>query len=136
MQTYIPPPVLMDEITAEVLYSLARTAPGDSRQTAELLLDEIERADILPSNQLPPKIVRIGSDVTYRNVQTGQVRSGAIVLPNAADISEGRISVLSPVGAALIGLAEKSSIRWRIGKREIELQVLKVGRFSSEALCN
>jgi regulator of nucleoside diphosphate kinase len=128
--TYVPPPVFMDEITAEVLYGLASSAPPDCRQTAECLLEEIWRATILPANQLP----RLGCDVTYQDMGTGRTSRNTIVLPAGADISKGRVSVLSPIGAGLIGLAQNSVIRWPIGRRQSELKVLAVCGFSPEAL--
>jgi regulator of nucleoside diphosphate kinase len=133
--TYVQPPVFMDEITAEVLYGLASSAPADCRQTADRLLEEIWRATILPANQLPRDIVRLGSDVTYQDLGTGRTSRNTVVLPVGADISKGRVSVLSPVGAGLIGLAQNSVIRWPLGRRHSELKVLAVSGFSPEALC-
>ncbi|WP_439633873.1 GreA/GreB family elongation factor [Glycocaulis sp.] len=127
MQTLTQPAIYLDEDTADTLYDIASAAPEGSRATATRLLGELERAIIVPSGELPDKVVRLGVNIAYRDTDTGRVRTGSIVLPQQADISAGRISVLSPAGAGLIGLEEGSAISWRIGGRETSLLVLKVG---------
>lgn len=127
MQTLTQPAIYLDEDTADTLYDIASAAPEGSRATATRLLGELERAIIVPSGELPDNVVRLGVNIAYRDTDTGRVRTGSIVLPQEADISAGRISVLSPAGAGLIGLEEGSAISWRIGDRETSLLVLKVG---------
>ena len=74
------------------------------------LLHELERASVV--DDVPGDIVRMGSTVRYRT-DTGQVPTVTLVYPVDADIAEGRISVLTPVGTALIGLRVGQSITWR-----------------------
>ncbi|MCP2132899.1 GreA/GreB family elongation factor [Bradyrhizobium ottawaense] len=70
-----------------------------------------------------------GSKVKFRDEQTGKVQEIVLVYPLDADIARRRVSVLTPVGAALLGLSVKQmiSFRTRTGERR-ELTVLKVGR--------
>ena len=72
-------------------------------------------------------VVAIGRAVTYRDESTGQEKTVAPVFPEDADIARGRISILTPIGVALIGLAEGASLHWdtRDGKRRV-LTVLHV----------
>ncbi|MGY6533410.1 GreA/GreB family elongation factor [Glycocaulis sp.] len=127
MQTLTQPAIYLDEDTADTLYDIASAAPEGSRATAKRLLGELERAIVVPSRELPDNVVRLGVKIAYKDIDTGRVRTGSIVLPQEADVSAGRISVLSPVGAGLIGLEEGSAISWRIGDRETSLLVMKVG---------
>jgi regulator of nucleoside diphosphate kinase len=127
MQTVMEPAIYLDEATADILYDIASAAPEGSRATATRLLRELERAIIVPSGNLPDNVVRLGVKIAYKDTDTGRVRTGNIVLPEEADVSAGRISVLSPVGAGLIGLEENSAISWQIGNRETSLLVMKVG---------
>ena len=60
----------------------------------------------------------MGSSVEFRDDVTGQVRCVVRVYPDKADVSAGRISVLTPVGAALIGLSKNQSIDWETPARE------------------
>jgi transcription elongation GreA/GreB family factor len=57
--------------------------------------------------------VRMQSHVRFRDESTGQVRDVQLVYPGEADPAHGRISILTPVGTALIGLTEGQSIRWK-----------------------
>ncbi|HEY0918247.1 nucleoside diphosphate kinase regulator [Devosia sp.] len=84
---------------------------GQLSDAADDLLEEIERARVVPENKLPPEIVRMGSTVTYRP-DNGEERTVTLVYPAEADISANRISVLTPIGTALIGLAKGQSITW------------------------
>lgn len=127
MQTLTQPAIYLDEDTADTLYDIASAAPEGSRATAKRLLGELERAIVVPSGELPGNVVRLGVKIAYKDIDTGRVRTGSIVLPQEADVSAGRISVLSPAGAGLIGLEEGSAISWRIGDRETSLLVMKVG---------
>jgi regulator of nucleoside diphosphate kinase len=55
----------------------------------------------------------MGSQVEFRDDTTGQVRSVTLVYPHEADLAAGKISVLTPIGAALIGLSASQSIEWQ-----------------------
>jgi regulator of nucleoside diphosphate kinase len=93
-------------------------------EAADELLSEMERAQVVDA--VPPQVVRMGSVVLYRP-DNGPEREVTLVYPAEADISAGRISVLTPVGTALLGLAAGQTISWegRNG-REHELTVVGV----------
>lgn len=97
-----------------------------SASAAENLLIEMERARVVADAKLPADVVRMGSRVTYRTDKDDQI-DVTLVYPRDADIAEGKISVLTPVGAALIGLRTGQSITWetRDGRRNV-LTVLGV----------
>lgn len=98
-------------------------------EDARFLLDELNRADIVAPEWIPDNVVTMNSFVEFVDRHTGATRRVQLVFPYQADISRGRISVLSPVGAALIGLAEGQSITWRTsGRRDRGLTVLRVSR--------
>lgn len=83
------------------------TAPG-----AVLLAQEIARAQICPDDDMPARVVRLGSIVRYRDLVSGRQRQVQLVMPVDADMDRGRISILSPIGAALIGMPEEQVIAW------------------------
>ena len=68
--------------------------------------------NIVPDDQVPSGLVRMGSTLSFRT-DTGQERRVTLVFPQDADIAQGKVSVLTPVGAALIGLSVGQSIDWR-----------------------
>jgi regulator of nucleoside diphosphate kinase len=76
------------------------------------LSDELERAIVIPKELISNKVVRINSTVTYMDESLGVSRVVELVLPNEVDLDKGKISVLAPVGSALLGLEEGHSIEW------------------------
>lgn len=108
------------------LSDLAAAAEAGSPDVADVLFDELDRARIVPDGSLPARIARIGSTVEYKP-DTGDARTVTLVLPGQADIAAGRISILTPIGTALIGLAAGQTIGWtaRDGRRH-DLTVLAV----------
>ncbi len=121
------PTVVIDEAYYDRLESLAMGSMERAQAAAERLLEELERAEVLPSEEVPQNVVNIGSEVTYSDDEGDRSHTVCLVFPAEADISQNRISVLTPVGAALIGLSEGQSITWlsRDGK-ERRLTVLEV----------
>lgn len=113
--------VALSEHRQLLAMAAAGTSPG-----AESLLDEMERANVVQDDKLNSDIVRMGSRVQYRT-DDGYAKEVVLVYPAVADISLGRVSVLTPVGAALIGLRTGQSITWRSrGGKKNALTVLSV----------
>lgn len=73
---------------------------------------ELERAIVIPPESIRTNVVTMNAHVHYRDERTGLDREVKIVFPEEADIQQGKVSVLAPVGAALIGLSEGQSIDW------------------------
>jgi len=114
----------------ERLSKLARAAMNSVPERAEDLAAELERAQVLASGRLG-EVVRMGSHVVFRDDTTGRVRQVTLVYPEQADISKGRVSVLTPIGTALIGLRTGSSIGWQTrsgeNRRLTVLEILQPG---------
>ncbi len=105
------PPITVSGIDFDRLERLAAAAGPDS-PTAEFLAREMARATIVPSAFLLRGVVIMGSEVEFRDDATGRSRTVNLVYPSEANLDAGRLSVLSPVGAALIGLSVGQSIEW------------------------
>ena len=110
----------------ERLTDLANASMERLPDVAQELLDELERAQIVDESQVPADVVRMGSTVTFRS-DDGLTRTLKLVYPADESLDQHRISVMTPVGAALIGLAAGQSISWtaRDGKHH-RLTVTKV----------
>ena len=111
----------------ERLAGLASAAMGRMPDLAGYLSDELDRAQVVRAGRSALGFVRMGSEVAFRDDTTGKVQAVSLVYPGEADIGQGRISVLTPVGAALLGLSKGQSIDWatRTGAAK-RLTVLKV----------
>ena len=106
------PPIVLGAREAERLSALALASEAAAPLAAGLLLDEIERARICADDRLPAEVVRMGSRVEFVDEAHGEARTVRLVWPAEADIAEGRVSVMTPVGAGLIGLRPGQSILW------------------------
>lgn len=121
------PPVIIEDTLLAALEDLAAAAGARMPDLAGRLLHELSRARIVPDGEAPADVVAIGSLVTFRDESTGRVQQVSLVLPAHADIEYGRVSVLTPIGVALIGLAQGASIRWETRSGETRrLTVLEV----------
>jgi len=109
----------------ERLSVLARNSLNSLPDVAEVLIEELDRAAITAGRA--KDTVCMGSEVEFRDDSTGKTQTVTLVYPGEADISQGRISILTPIGTALIGLRVGASITWetRGGDRR-RLTVLQV----------
>ena len=89
-----------------------RTLANSKMDFCELLAHELDRASVVQDDSDLRSVVRMGSQVSYRDDKTGEVRNLVLVYPHDADM-HGRISVLTPLGAALIGLSVGQAIEFQ-----------------------
>lgn len=106
------PRIVIDRAYIDKLESLTYGARRNMPSVADRLLEELVRARVAESAKMPPNVVTIGNTVTYRDEATGREQTVALVFPGEADIAVGRVSVLTPIGVALLGLREGASISW------------------------
>ena len=108
------------------LSNLAAAFAQRNPEIAAGLSEEIERARIVSAKAIDAAIVRMGSRVAYSS-DGGEGKIVTLVYPGAADIENGRISVTTPVGTALIGLKAGQSIRYATRTGRIhDLAVIEV----------
>jgi regulator of nucleoside diphosphate kinase len=107
------PAIALTRGDLEKLIRLADAATGRFAATGEFLAREIDRAQVIDDVERRPGLVAMGSRVTFRDDVTGQERTVTLVFPDEADVAQGKISVLTPIGAALIGLSAGQSIEWQ-----------------------
>lgn len=91
----------------------AYASENGGRRFAQLE-DELARAQIVRPDQIPADVVTMNSRVVFEDEQTREQREVVLVYPNEADIDAGKISILVPVGSALLGLRVGQSIDWTL----------------------
>ena len=106
------PAIHLSEEDYDIIANLALSIERRSPDLSGLLLEEIDRAEIHAAGELPGDVVALGSEVEFLDVESGATRRVRLVLPVDADIEDGRISILTSVGAGLIGLRTGQSIVW------------------------
>ncbi|HJQ83121.1 MAG TPA: nucleoside diphosphate kinase regulator [Candidatus Binatia bacterium] len=101
-----------------------------SRRDAEAvteLEEELGHAKVVESAQIPPDVVTMNSRVRFEDLDTGDQLEVTLAYPKDADVDQGKISVLAPVGSALLGLSVGQSIRWPLpGGKSRHLRVVSV----------
>jgi regulator of nucleoside diphosphate kinase len=121
------PAIILSAEDYERLSVLAHAARSRMPDLAEELADEIGRARVLDKGKHPQDVVCMNSEVEFREETTGKVQRVRLVYPEEADISQSKVSVLTPVGTALIGLGNGHSITWETPRGDVRrLTVLSV----------
>lgn len=91
-------------LSKEDFQRLSALVASQTPAAAEGLEEEISRAVVLPESEVPEDVVSMDSLVRVRDLDSGIEHDYQLVFPHEANAGEGRISVLAPLGAALIGL--------------------------------
>jgi len=107
------PAITVVEDEARRLNALASSSAMLFPRVAHFLAREMERASVVADNSDLPGVVRMGSQVRYCDDNSGEIRDVVLVYPHEADITLKRVSVLTPVGAALIGLTVGQAIEFQ-----------------------
>lgn len=128
IQTARKPSIVIGETDHQRLKKLALAAADRLPEISDGLLLELERARVVSDSSVPGTVVRMGSTVEYET-DTGDGRTVTLVFPIDADISEGKISILTPIGTALIGLSVGQLMMWTARDGRLHrLSVISVGR--------
>jgi regulator of nucleoside diphosphate kinase len=108
------PPITISETDRERLVAVATSALTDRcvSPAASILLREICRATIVPDDHLPTNVVAVHSHVDVHDNLTGTNRRIILIFPDDTCTKPNAVSVLTPLGAALIGLSEGASVDW------------------------
>ena len=123
----VRPPLHLLAAESDMVASLALQVEHRQPLVAAMLLEELERAELHEPGTLPDTAVTIGSEVDFVDERTHQLRTVELVLPAHANIAYGRISILTPMGAALYGLNAGTSIDWPdLDGDERRIRILRV----------
>ncbi|HTV22242.1 MAG TPA: nucleoside diphosphate kinase regulator [Polyangiaceae bacterium] len=122
------PPIHLRASDQRTLEHLVQSASeGPDADSAARLDEELARATVVPDHALPAGTVALHSRVRVRDETTQRVRDVTLVLPHQAAPAQSHISILSPLGLALIGLATRDRIDWPLpGGKHTRLRVLHV----------
>jgi regulator of nucleoside diphosphate kinase len=108
-QKYAEPTIYVAAAQHERLNQLAESCTS---QAARLLRRELERAVVVSDHEAPHNFVRLDSVVEYDDLLSGRSRKITLVAPQDADIDQSKVSVLTPVGAAVLGLVAGEAFSW------------------------
>ena len=94
------------------------------RAYLEHLEDELDRAVTIPSEKIPPNAVTMNSQMRVKDLDTEKEMEIQLVFPSEADFERGKISILAPIGTALIGYRAGDTVEWRVpsGTRRLKIE--------------
>jgi regulator of nucleoside diphosphate kinase len=93
---------------------------------------ELDRALVVEQREVPPDVVTMNSHLVYEDCATGARRDVQLVYPRDADAARGRVSILAPVGSALLGLRVGQQIAWEVPSGMRRMRVVEL-RYQPEA---
>jgi regulator of nucleoside diphosphate kinase len=105
----------------------AQTHGSERREYLRVLEAELERAHEADSTEVPPDVVTMDSTVELRDLDTEEIETYTVVYPNCANVALNRVSVLAPIGTAILGCRVGDVIRVRVpsGHRRIRIEEIR-----------
>lgn len=121
------PAIIINEFDAERIDRLLEQPAYAYSPVANALNDELDRAQMCAPEDMPHDVVSMNSQVRFRDLTTGEERVRTLVFPAQMTDSSTQLSVMAPVGAALLGLRAGSAIHWELpGGTSTHLEVLEL----------
>jgi len=113
-----------DKTRLEEVIAVAEELGLQARKDLESLSEELDRAEVVSSKDIPPDVVTMNSKVVLRDLDTSEEMTFVLVFPRDANIKKGTISVLAPVGTAILGYAAGDVVEWAVpsGVRRIRIE--------------
>ena len=100
--------------------------PSFDRRNAEDLFAELKKAKLVSKDEFPSDVVRLNSIVRIKPEDKDHVMELMIVLPDKADIKKRKISIMSPIGTALLGFRQGENVRWQVPSGQKTFTILEV----------
>lgn len=112
MNTNAKNPVVITEEDYQLLKAyISDDIPQESEMT---LSGELKRAVIVSKDAFPKHTIRINSKVSVLDLDTNRVIEFTIVMPAHADMRDNKISILTPMAAAMIGFRKGEEVKWKV----------------------
>lgn len=108
------------------LVGVARSCSELDQASLAALQAELDRASIVSSQEVPADVITMHSQVRIRDLGTGEEMVFALVYPRGANLEQGKISVMSPLGTALLGYRAGDVLDWRVPDGVRRLQIMEV----------
>ncbi len=106
------PLTITTEDYARLRLLLAAAAPSARSAALDQLRHELDRATLIDAKAVPPTVVTMGSRVEIEDLGTGEIEDYTLVFPERAQVEQRQLSVLAPIGTALIGCSQGEEVRW------------------------
>lgn len=118
----------------EIIMTNLKSGPARTtfnRHDAEELEAELKKAKLVSTEEIPDDVVRLNSSVTIKEEKENKIIQLTIVIPERADIKQRNISIMSPIGTALIGYRKGQQVSWRVPAGTKTFTILEVTNIQS-----
>ena len=129
LTTPIPSPVILLKNDYDILNGYVKNLQGmqvNEKENFGKLYEELKKAKVVTSEDFPDDVVRLDSTVVIRDMKTKRDMTLTIVLPQKADIKQKKVSVLAPVGTALIGFKKGQIVSWEVPSGKKDFKIMEV----------
>lgn len=131
------PKIVISSLDADKLEQLIESLPRTAFPGRDELENELARAQVVDPKDVPPTVVTMNSTVRFKVESSSEEFTLNLVYPGDMDSSEGKISILAPVGSALLGLSQGDEIEWpkpgggvlRVRIEEVTYQPERAGEY-------
>lgn len=106
---------------------------SEEKANRESLFRELARAKIIPPSKIAPDVITLRSRAKLVDLECGDVLEYTLVMPDEADANEGRISILAPLGTAMLGFRRGDTFEWMMPGGKVKLRVEEVIQRQIEA---
>lgn len=121
-------PIIVSSLDIERIEQLLEQPKWSKVIGVEALRAELARATIVEPGAMPADVVTMNSTAHVEDESSGEAHELTLVYPRDADGAPGKVSVLAPVGSAMLGLRVGQSIEWQMpGGRQVRLRVTSIG---------
>jgi regulator of nucleoside diphosphate kinase len=117
------PVITIPERDALRLRKLVATAATTKTEHIEKLKTELERARIVPEAELPRDVIAMNSTVELEDLEDGEIMTYTLVYPENADAAAGKISILAPLGMAMLGFKVGDEFEWPVPAGKLRVRV-------------
>jgi regulator of nucleoside diphosphate kinase len=126
--------IMTDADHEELSYAIRAVDRLSKRGRVEMssLAAELARAEIVEAHDIPPDVITMNSRAELLDLETGERMEFTLVFPNEADIDAGKISILAPLGTAMLGYRVGDEFEWNVPYAVRRLKVIAV-QFQPEA---
>jgi len=110
----------------ELILDSALQRNDSQRENVRRLMEDLDRASIIDAEDVPHDVVTMNSVVCVADVDSGEEMTFTLVYPEGADLSQEKVSVLAPVGSAVLGYRTGDMVEWKVPSGQRRLKIEKV----------
>ncbi len=108
------------------LRALIEIYNGKDRPYIELLEEELERAKVVDPKSIPNDVVTMNSVVRIKDLDTNEEKTFTLVFPGKRGVTENALSILAPIGTALLGYREGDIVEWEVPAGMKRFQIMEI----------